>query len=131
MKLVLPALLRGVEDRQWRTKQGSIQLLGAMAYCAPRQLGTCLPTIVPRLSDVLSDPHPRVQSSARTALHEVNPKALNPMNISPKCTTGCVTPLAPALSAGGLCGPKTGRKPCALKPKTCISPPAPSSANHD
>lgn len=71
VKLVLPALLRGVEDRQWRTKQGSIQLLGAMAYCAPRQLGTCLPTIVPRLSDVLSDPHPRVQSSARTALHEV------------------------------------------------------------
>ncbi len=68
---MLPALLKGVEDRQWRTKQGSIQLLGAMAYCAPRQLGTCLPTVVPRLSTVLSDPHPRVQVAARTALHEV------------------------------------------------------------
>jgi len=73
IKLVLPALLKGVEDRQWRTKQGSIQLLGAMAYCAPRQLGTCLPTVVPRLSTVLSDPHPRVQAAARTALHEVRP----------------------------------------------------------
>jgi hypothetical protein len=71
IKLVLPALLKGVEDRQWRTKQGSIQLLGAMAYCAPRQLGTCLPTVVPRLSGALSDPHPRVQTAARTALHEV------------------------------------------------------------
>ena len=75
IKLVLPALLKGVEDRQWRTKQGSIQLLGAMAYCAPRQLGTCLPTVVPRLSTVLSDPHPRVQTAARTALHEVRPVA--------------------------------------------------------
>ncbi len=26
MKLVLPALLKGVEDKAWRTKQGSIQV---------------------------------------------------------------------------------------------------------
>jgi len=71
VKLVLPALLKGVEDKAWRTKQGSIQLLGAMAYCAPKQLSTCLPTIVPRLSGVLTDPHPRVQTAARTALNEV------------------------------------------------------------
>ncbi len=71
VKLVLPALLAGVEDRLWRTKQGSIQMLGAMAYCAPKQLSTALPTIVPRLSTVLSDPHPKVQAAARTALNEV------------------------------------------------------------
>ena len=67
----MPALLRGLEDKVWRTKQGSVQLLGAMAHCAPRQLGACLPTIVPRLSEVLSDPHPKVQASAQQALDEV------------------------------------------------------------
>lgn len=72
VKLVLPALLQGLEDSAWRTKQGSIQLLGAMAHCAPKQLGSCLPTIVPRLGGVLGDPHPKVQAAAKEALQEVS-----------------------------------------------------------
>lgn len=68
---MLPALLKGLEDSAWRTKQGSIQLLGAMAHCAPKQLGSCLPTIVPRLGGVLGDPHPKVQAAAKEALQEV------------------------------------------------------------
>ena len=71
MKLVLPSLLEGVDSRAWRSKQGSVQMLGAMAHCAPRQLGTALPAVVPKLSEVLSDPHPKVQSAARRALKEV------------------------------------------------------------
>ena len=31
VKLVLPALLRGLEDKTWRTKQGSIQVRAAEA----------------------------------------------------------------------------------------------------
>lgn len=93
MKLVLPALLTGVEDRLWRTKQGSIQMLGAMAYCAPKQLSTALPTIVPRLSTVLSDPHPKVQASARTALNEARrapPVLRTPQEAaSTTCTLQC------------------------------------------
>ncbi|EFN56582.1 hypothetical protein CHLNCDRAFT_144295 [Chlorella variabilis] len=78
VKLVLPALLKGVEDKAWRTKQGSIQLLGAMAHCAPKQLGSCLPVVVPRLGEVLADPHPKVAAAARTALNEVGSVIRNP-----------------------------------------------------
>ena len=78
VKLVLPKLLQGVEARQWRTKQGSIQLLGAMAYCAPKQLSVALPTIVPRLGQVLADPHPKVCAAAKEALDEVGSVIRNP-----------------------------------------------------
>ena len=35
---MLPSLLAGVESKAWRSKQGSVQMLGAMAYCAPEQV---------------------------------------------------------------------------------------------
>ena len=72
MKLVLPALLAGVDSKAWRSKQGSVQMLGAMAYLAPQPLSTALPKVVPKLSQTLSDPHPKVQAAARQALREVN-----------------------------------------------------------
>jgi hypothetical protein len=78
VKLVLPGLLKGVEDNQWRTKQGSVQLLGSMAHCAPKQLTACLPTIVPRLADTLTDTHPKVAAAARSALLEVGSVIKNP-----------------------------------------------------
>ena len=71
VKLVLPALLAGVDSKAWRSKQGSVQMLGAMAYLAPQPLSTALPKVVPKLSQTLSDPHPKVQAAARQALREV------------------------------------------------------------
>jgi hypothetical protein len=72
-----------------------------MAHCAPKQLSACLPTIVPRLGDVLADPHPKVTAAARTALHEVGSVIRNPE----------VARLVPALLAA-VADPTRSNKAC-------------------
>ena len=90
VKLVLPALLGGASARgAWRTQAGAAAMLGAMAHCAPRQLATALPLVVPKLVDALADPHPKVAAAARGALGEVGAVVRN----------GEVRALAPKLLA--------------------------------
>nr|ODN81184.1 50S small subunit ribosomal protein L19 [Cryptococcus depauperatus CBS 7841] len=78
VKLMLPILLDALEEKQWRTKKGAIELLGAMAFCAPRQLSLSLPTIIPYLTGVINDSHAQVKSAANTSLKRFGEVLENP-----------------------------------------------------
>ncbi|KAK4052868.1 translational activator of GCN4 [Microbotryomycetes sp. JL221] len=78
VKLILPTLLEGLEERQWRAKKGAIDMMGSMAFLAPRQLAASLPTILPRLTEVLTDTHKQVRESANASLARFGEVVTNP-----------------------------------------------------
>jgi hypothetical protein len=78
VKIILPSLLSGLDEKQWRTKKGSIELLGMMAYCSPRQLSISLPIVIPRLTDVLTDSHAQVRNAATASLRQFGDVISNP-----------------------------------------------------
>ena len=78
VKSILPKLLQGLEDHQWRSKKGACDSLGAMAYLDPQQLSQNLPEIIPALTDVLNDSHKDVRSSARSNLQRFGDVITNP-----------------------------------------------------
>ncbi|TFK68469.1 ARM repeat-containing protein, partial [Pluteus cervinus] len=78
VKLILPSLLEGLDEKQWRTKKGSIELLGMMAYCSPRQLSLSLPIVIPRLTGVLTDSHAQVKAAANKSLKQFGEVISNP-----------------------------------------------------
>lgn len=78
VKQILPTLLEGLEESQWRSKKGACDLLGAMAYLDPQQLAASLPDIIPPLTAVLNDSHKEVRSSANRSLQRFGDVISNP-----------------------------------------------------
>ncbi|KAL9109002.1 MAG: hypothetical protein Q9227_006242 [Pyrenula ochraceoflavens] len=78
VKKVLPQLLEGLEEPQWRSKKGACDLLGAMAYLDPQQLADSLPAIIPPLTNVLNDSHKEVRGSANRSLQRFGEVLSNP-----------------------------------------------------
>ena len=78
VKIVLPTLLEGLEESQWRSKKGACDLLGAMAYLDPQQLALSLPDIIPPLTSVLNDSHKEVRASANRSLQRFGEVISNP-----------------------------------------------------
>ena len=78
VKQILPQLLEGLDESQWRSKKGACDLLGAMAYLDPQQLALSLPDIIPPLTAVLNDTHKEVRASANRSLQRFGDVINNP-----------------------------------------------------
>lgn len=79
VKQVLTPILQSLPDeREWKSRQEALRLLGTMAFCAPKQLAGCLPQIIPCLVQAGSDPHPKVKESAKNALSDISSVIKNP-----------------------------------------------------
>ncbi|KAI3322621.1 ARM repeat-containing protein [Xylariaceae sp. AK1471] len=78
VKQILPTLLNGLDDDQWRSKRGACELLGAMAYLDPQQLAQSLPDIIPPLTSVLNDSHREVRAAGNKSLKRFGEVIENP-----------------------------------------------------
>jgi hypothetical protein len=78
VKKILPTLLDGLDDTQWRSQKGACNLLGAMAYLDPQQLAASLPDIIPPLTIVLNDTHKEVRNAANRSLQRFGEVISNP-----------------------------------------------------
>lgn len=78
VKVVLPTLLEGLDEQQWRSKKGACDMLGNMAYLSPHQLAISLPEIIPPLTNVLNDSHREVRAAANKALQKFGDVISNP-----------------------------------------------------
>lgn len=71
-KLTLPAIFDGISDRKnWKTAEAALLLLGVVSHNGPRQLGLCLPSIVPKVSEAMGDSKEQVKKAATDVMTDV------------------------------------------------------------
>eukprot|EP00981_Chlorochromonas_danica_P005419 scaffold1091_cov164-Ochromonas_danica.AAC.42 len=79
IKQILTPVVSSLDNNgSWKARQEAIKILGAMANCAPKQLSTCLPQIVPCLVQAGTDTHPKVRDSAKGAMADISSVVRNP-----------------------------------------------------
>jgi HEAT repeat protein len=71
IKQALPQFLKELENDNWRSKFSTVEALGNMAFCAPKQISTFLPQIVKVLREVLNDTHEKVHNAAIEAIKKI------------------------------------------------------------
>lgn len=78
VKKLIPLAIENLDEIAWRSKKGSVELLGSMAYLDPTQLSASLSTIVPEIVGVLNDTHKEVRKAADQALKRFGEVIRNP-----------------------------------------------------
>ncbi|CCH61585.1 hypothetical protein TBLA_0F00410 [Henningerozyma blattae CBS 6284] len=78
IKKLIPVAVSNLDEISWRTKRGSVELLGNMAYLDPTQLSNSLATIIPEIVGVLNDSHKEVRKSADESLKRFGEVIRNP-----------------------------------------------------
>lgn len=68
VKAIIPVLIRGSQDKNWRTKLNSIHALGFVAHFRTTQLATNLPLIVPQLTSMINDTNQDIKEAAVSSL---------------------------------------------------------------
>lgn len=78
VKKLIPLAISNLDEIAWRSKKGSVELLGSMAYLDPTQLSASLSSIVPEIVGVLNDTHKEVRKAADQALKRFGEVIRNP-----------------------------------------------------
>ncbi|GMM33059.1 Gcn1 protein [Saccharomycopsis crataegensis] len=78
IKQLIPLAIENLDEISWRSKKGSVELLGSMAYLDPTQLSASLSVIVPEIVGVLNDTHKEVRKAADQSLKKFGLVIRNP-----------------------------------------------------
>ncbi|EMG49432.1 hypothetical protein G210_5806 [Candida maltosa Xu316] len=78
IKKLIPLAISNLDEIAWRSKKGSVELLGSMAYLDPAQLSASLSIIIPQIVGVLNDTHKEVRKTASASLQRFGEVIRNP-----------------------------------------------------